>query len=84
MGPDSMGGSGMWIIFPIIMIPIMLTFMYMMFMRGGQGPPWRNSGSHDSANSESETASDILRTRYARGEITKEQFDQMSQDLSTH
>ena len=29
-------------------------------------------------------ASEILRQRYARGEITKEQFEQMSRDLEQH
>jgi putative membrane protein len=29
-------------------------------------------------------AGDILRQRYARGELTKEQFDQMSRDLEQH
>ncbi|MDG6985396.1 MAG: SHOCT domain-containing protein [Nitrososphaerota archaeon] len=29
-------------------------------------------------------AKDILRQRYARGEITKEQFDQMMRDLDQH
>ncbi len=80
MGPESFGG--MWIIFPIIMIPIMMGFMYMMFMRGGHGPPWRDSGSNSRASSESDTASAILRRRYATGEITKEEFDQMNEDLS--
>ncbi len=80
MGSESFGG--MWIIFPIIMIPMMLGFMYMMFVRGGHGPPWRDSGSRRGESSESETASEILRRRYATGEITKEEFDQMSEDLS--
>ena len=82
MGPDFMGGSGIWIIFPIIMIPIMLTFMYMMFVRGGHGPPWRDSGSDHSELSGPESSSEILRRRYAKGEITKEEFDQMNEDLS--
>jgi putative membrane protein len=30
-----------------------------------------------------ESASDILKKRYARGEITKEQFDEMRRDLNT-
>ncbi len=80
MGPESFGG--MWIIFPIIMIPVMMVFMYMMFMRGGHGPPWRDSGSHRGGSSESEPALEILRRRYATGEITKEEYDQVSEGLS--
>ncbi len=80
MGSESFGG--MWIIFPIIMIPIMMGFMYMMFVRGGHGPPRRDSGGHRRESSELETALEILKRRYATGEITKEEFDQMSEDLS--
>ncbi len=80
MGPESFGG--MWIIFPIIMIPIMIAFMFMMFVRGGHGPPWRDSGSHHRESSEPETALEILARRYVSGEITREEFDQMNEDLS--
>lgn len=38
----------------------------------------RNAGKSASSG---ETPLDILKTRYARGEITKEQFDAMRQDL---
>ena len=82
MGPDSMWGGGIWIIFPIIMIPVMVTFMYMMFFRGGHGPPWQDSRRGRSENRESESALDILARRYVSGEITREEFDQMSEDLS--
>lgn len=81
MGSDFFGGSGIWIIFPIIMIPIMLTFMYMMFGRRGQGMPWQDSGRNHSENRESETALDILTRRYARGEVTKEEFEEMKENL---
>ncbi len=80
MGPEFFGG--MWFIFPIIMIPIMMGFMFMMFVRGGHGPPWRGSGGHRREGSESETALEILGRRYVAGEITREEFDQMSEDLS--
>ncbi len=83
MGPDSMGGSGMWIIFPIIMIPVMLTFMYMMFVRGGHGPPWQGPRDGRNESIESESAMEILERRYVNGEITREKFDQMSEDLSS-
>ncbi len=43
--------------------------------RGWYGrPPWRY---YDDAHA-------ILRTRYARGEITKDQFEQMMRDLEQH
>lgn len=72
--------SGVWI-FPTIGIIAMLFFMFMMFGRGGFRPPWQGPGRDRSEGRESETALDVLRKRYAKGEITKEDFDQMKRDL---
>lgn len=79
MGPENFGWSGWWI-FPIICIIMM--FLFMMFRRGGFRSPWgQNSDIHHSESKDSETAIDILKKRYAKGEITKEEFDQMKKDL---
>ncbi len=83
------GASGIWIIFPIIGIACMFLFMFLMMGRGGFRPPWQGSGRYDrgsrdrydSGGRESETALEILEKRYAKGEITKEEFDQMKNDL---
>ena len=79
MGSENFGFGGWWII-PIICMIMM--FFFMMFRRGGFRPPWgQNSDRHQSENKDSETAIDILKKRYARGEITKDEFDQMKKDL---
>lgn len=41
---------------------------------------WRNSPP--SSSSSSQTAQEILAQRYARGEITREQYEIMKQDIS--
>ncbi len=79
MGSENFGMGGWWI-FPVIFIIVM--FFFMMFRRGGFRPPWgQNSDRHHSESKVSETAIDILKKRYAKGEITKEEFDQMKKDL---
>ena len=63
---------------PIIMIIVALVVVYFLFGRSGYRPPWDRYPS----GREAETPLDILKKRYARGEIKKEEFDQMKKDLS--
>ncbi len=80
MGSENFGIGGWWI-FPVICM-IVMFFFFMMFRRGGFRPPWgQNSDGHHSESKDSETPIDILKKRYAKGEITKEEFDQMINDL---
>ncbi len=72
--------GGWWMfpmVMPIIMVVIVLIALYFLFGRGGFRPPWwdRYPGG------ESESALDILKRRYAKGEITREEFEQMKKDL---
>lgn len=64
----------MWI-YPLIMLTIILVVVYFIFGRGGWRPPW--------SSERSETALDILKKRYARGEFSKEEFEQVKKDLAS-
>ena len=83
MFPGNFMMGGWWIIFPIIGLIVMLTFMFLMFGRGGFRAPWDGPGSRGrhGGSQESETALDILKKRYAKGEISKDEFEQMKKDL---
>jgi len=69
--------GGMWI-FSMIMFVIMIILMFMFVGRWGYRPPWWGSGG---PGGKSETALEILKKRYAKGEVTKEEFEQMKKDL---
>ena len=78
-GPHCFWSGGMWIMPIVCMLGMMLVagILFLIF-RGGccgwaAGPGRPTNGTED--------ALDILKKRYARGEITKEQFEQMKKDI---
>ena len=66
-----MGMGGMWMFpfFPIIVLVLILYFVF------GQDK-WRRSGSESG-----DSALEILKKRYAKGEISKEEFEETRKDL---
>lgn len=64
------GGIFMWILF-LIIIGLLVYFVIQATKTKGQ------------TTTHNESPLDILKKRYAKGEITKEDFDRMKKDLET-
>ncbi|MGZ8211695.1 MAG: SHOCT domain-containing protein [Burkholderiales bacterium] len=71
-------GAGFMWIFPGIFAIICLVFFFMIMSRG---PGWFNR--RWDRPGERETAREILDRRFAAGEITKEQYEEMRRVLGT-
>lgn len=61
------GGAFMWLIF-LVLIGFVVYFVV-------RGEKWMKHGGSD------ETALDILKKRYAKGEITKQEYEKIKKDL---
>ena len=81
-------GGGWWVIFPIIGLIFMLLMMSRMFGFGrrgsgkgrrmgpmGMGPMGMMGDDHEPNSERDESALEVLRKRYAAGELTDEEFD---------
>lgn len=60
---------------PIIFIIVIIAGLYFLFGRGKFRPPWWDRYPSG------ESALDILKKRYAKGEISKEEFERIKKDL---
>ncbi len=69
------GLGGFWmIIFWIVIIAVLVLLIRSMVVRGSSG---------NGSKSEGPSSMEILKRRYASGEISKEEFEQKKKDLTT-
>ena len=80
MGPMNCWMVGMWIFPPLILV-VILVFITSVFRRRADLTPPQDSDKNQPVGKNSETALEILKKRYAKGEINKEEFDRMKSDI---
>jgi len=80
MWTDHFWMGGMWI-FPFIMIIIVLFVIFMVFGRGSFIPTCDHYSRGHYPNEKKETPLEVLKKRYAHGEINKEEFDKIKKDI---
>ncbi|NHZ87182.1 MAG: SHOCT domain-containing protein [Planctomycetia bacterium] len=73
--------GGMWI-FPLIIFIAVIAILFAIFNRSDY-PVQDKSGEYYSTGRRSETAQEILKKRFAKGEITKEEFETMKHDINS-
>ncbi len=78
MGPGMMGGFGWWWLMPIFMILFwgLVIWGIVALVRGLSG-----SRGSNSTPPMTDSALEVLKKRYARGEINKEEYDEKKHDL---
>ena len=82
MGPGNLWCDGMSG-FPMITFFIILAVVFVMVGWWYFGGPWRRyPGAYDHKERETETPLEIVERRYAKGEISKQEFEQIKKDLS--
>nr|WP_290667079.1 SHOCT domain-containing protein [Ardenticatena sp.] len=89
---NMMGGMGGWfgfgglwmILFWVILILLVVWIITRLFPQiqiGNETLRQTGPGYANAPHAQAETPLDILKKRYARGEITREEFERMRQDL---
>ena len=77
MGPGMMGGFGwMWL------MPIFFIIFWGLVIWGIVALVRSLSGSRGSDSSKTDSALEVLKKRYARGEINKEEYEEKKKDLA--
>ena len=81
MGHECFWGGGMWVLpalTPIIMVILLLIIVYLVF---GQARFRTPRGPDNGRMESSETAIEMVKKRYAKGDIEKEEFERIKKDI---
>ncbi len=80
MGSGMMGGFGWWWLLPVLAILFLALIIWaiVMLMRGLSQP-----GHSQPEYGSPDSALEILKQRYAKGEINKEEYEEKKKDLSS-
>ena len=85
MGPEHIWWGGMWffpIIMPILMLSVCLLVVFRIFGRGSTRLPWSQPEGFSARNTDmADSALDILKKRYAKGEMSRDEFEVMRKDI---
>ena len=73
---------GMWSVWGLMMMLLMLVFWGLVIAGLAVGLRWLVSRARDPRRDRADAALDILRQRYARGEISREEFEAKQRDLA--
>ena len=79
MGPGMMGGFGMGLFGPILMVVFLglVVWAVVAFVQGSTSPSPR-----DLTSGQSDSALEVLKRRYAKGEISKEEYEEKKRELA--
>ena len=83
--PENCFSQGLWIIPLVFFFMILLCFIFFMARSRGFRPPWtmnQDTRSKTNSNISTESPLDIIKRRYANGEISKAEFEEMKKNLS--
>jgi len=76
MGPGMMGGFGTMFFMPILWIVVIGLIVWAVVAAV------RRPGESDSSTRQADSALEVLKRRYARGEIDKEEYEEKKRDLA--
>jgi len=76
-------GSGGWIIALLVLVVIVAVIVAIVYLVRGMGTSGAGAGSTPPQSSPRESPQDLLKRRYAAGEIDRAEYEQTLRDLNS-